>query len=292
MQKQWIVGVFGLALIVGTARAGWEYTAVTKGEGGKHTAMVNNQMHALIDGTKARMEFVESGNPMMVAGNYLVTEDAGKTVYMVNPTEKTYSTWNMEAMLGLAGNMMSMMNMKVKDQQIEKLVEEKGERMLGQPTTHYKFHTSYTVEMNFMGMQHSTPTSLDEEIWTTAALTDAAAAFVPLRNSMKTGNAELDKLIADQKSRMKGFPLKMITTHHTTDPRGQARETTTTMEVTNLKQISPSASEFKLPSGYQAQETPVMPGLGGDAGKQGGGEKSNGENPFLKLLQQQLQKQQ
>ena len=80
MQKKVILGLVGIMLAAVTTRAGWEYTAVTKTEGGQHAEMVNNSVHALIDGTKSRFEFVESQNPMMRAGNYLVTEDTGKTV--------------------------------------------------------------------------------------------------------------------------------------------------------------------------------------------------------------------
>ena len=292
MQTRFLLGLTGLILMAATVRAGWEYTAVTKAEGGQHTTMANNKVHALIDGNKSRFEFVESGNPMMNAGTYLVTEDAGKTVYLVNPTAKTYSTWNTDAMMGIAGGAMGMMNMQVKDQKIEKLLEEKGERILGQPTTHYKFRTSYTMDMNFMGMKHATTTLKEEEIWSTTALTDAAATFAPMRRNMKTGNAEFDKLIAEQMGKIQGFPLKMISSHQTTDARGQPRETKIIMEVTALKQASPDAGQFKLPAGYQEQEMALLPGMGDNASKQGGAEKASGENPFLKMLQQQLQKQQ
>jgi hypothetical protein len=286
MQKKTILGFVGALFTAATAHAGWEYTAVTKATGGQHADMVNNQVHALIDGPKARFEFVESSNPVMAAGNYFITEDAGQTVYLVNPAEKTYSAWKMDAMLGLAGGVMGMMNMKVTDQKIEKLLEEDGGRLLGQPTTHYKFRTAYTMEMNLMGRRQTTSTVSEEDLWTTTALTDAAATFAPLRRNMKTGNAELDKLIAEQLSKARGFPLKIISTRNAKGTRGQPQASQVIMEVTALKPASPAASQFKPPADYTAHDmAPLGAGLGGAT------DKSGGENPLLKLLQQQLQKQ-
>ncbi|MCX7010828.1 MAG: DUF4412 domain-containing protein [Kiritimatiellaeota bacterium] len=291
MKNRIVVGLVGLMCAAATAQAGWEYTSVTKGEGGRHADMANANVHAFVDGAKARIEFTESKNPMMSAGNYLLTSDAGKTVYMVNPGEKTYSTWDLDAMMGMAGGMMGMMNMQVKDQKSEKLLEESGPKMQGLPTTHYKFHTAYTMEINFMGMKQSTTTVNEEELWSTTALKDDAFTFAAMRKGMKSGNAELDKLIAAQLNKAHGFPLKVVTKNTTKDARGQEHTSTMTMEVTELKQSSPAASQFKLPEGYTEQENNPMAALMGGGKKSGSGGKG-GDNPLLKMLQEQMKKQQ
>ena len=102
----WLV----ISLTVLSARAGWEYTAVTKAEGGKRSEMMGSTVKALVEGNQAKMEFVESGNPMMSAGSYLLLQDAGKRMLLVNPQEKTYTAWDMSGMMGMAGGVMSMMN--------------------------------------------------------------------------------------------------------------------------------------------------------------------------------------
>jgi hypothetical protein len=113
-----------------------------------------------------------------------------------------------------------------------------------------------------------------------------------MQNSMKTGNAQLDKLMEAQRGKGTGFPLKVIATHTTTDARGQTRVTKTTMDVTELKSASPAAGLFKLPADYEERD--LMAGLmgGGAAGKPSGSGKQSGDNPFLKMLQQQMNKQQ
>ena len=53
MQTRFLLGLTGLILMATTAQAGWEYTAVTKAEGAQHATLVNNSVHALIDGNKS-----------------------------------------------------------------------------------------------------------------------------------------------------------------------------------------------------------------------------------------------
>ncbi len=295
MQQRFMSGLIGLACAAVTVQAGWEYTAVTKAEGGKHADMQDMKIHAQVDGTKARIEFTESKNPLMGAGSYLLTTDAGKTARLVNPSEKCYSEWDMKKMMGMAGGIMGMMNMKVKDQKVEKLLEEKGPSILGMSTTHYKFRTSYTMEVSFMGMTQASATVNEQELWTTTALKDAAFTFAALQRDMKTGNDELDKLIATQMNKAQGFPLKSVVKNSAKDARGQEQDTTVTTEVVAVKQTSIAASQFALPSGYEERELSPMNALmgGGATSKKDGSGKQGGDaNAFLKMLQDQMKKQQ
>ena len=233
MRNRFMVLLLGASLLAVAAQAGWEYTAVTKAEGGGRKAqMMGNSIKALVAGNQARGEFVESANPMMSAGSYLLMQDAGKTMYMVNPQEKTYSTWDLKAMMGMAGGAMSMMNMQVKEPKVEKLLEEDGGKILGYPTTHYRFRTSYSMEMSFMGMNQSSSVVKEEDIWATTALKEAAFSFQGIGAEMKSGNEQLDRLIAAQKGKVTGFPLKMVHSQSTKDARGQEQVMTTTMEST------------------------------------------------------------
>ena len=290
MQKRFLFGLIGLIFAAATAQAGWEYTAVTKAEGGRQSAMMGQTMKASVAGGNAHIEIVSSGNPMMSAGSYLLIQEATKTMYLVRPQDKTYSS--MSAMMGMAGGAMGMMNMQVKDPVVEKLLEEDGGKILGYPTTHYRFRTSYSMEMNLMGMNQVTSVRREEDVWSTTALKEIAFSFQGMQNSMKTGNAQLDKLIEAQRGKATGFPLKVIAAHTTTNPLGQTHVTKTTMEVTELKSASFAADLFKLPADYAERD--LMAGLmgGGAAGKPSGAGQQSGDNPFLKMLQQQLQKQQ
>ncbi len=261
------------AMAACTARAGWEYTLTTKSESGNKRAKPTQMLiRAWVDGDKARVEFLEGGGTGMSKGTFLVTTDAGKVAYLVNPTEKTYMKWDAEGLAGMGG-MMQAMGMKFSAPKVEKLVEERGEKILGYATTHYRFRTSYTMDMNFMGFAQSSAVVNEEDIWATTELKDPGMGMWLKKREFKTGDKELDALIAAEVSKAKGMPLKRLAKNTSKDNRGNEQVTTTVMEVTELKQATPAASLFELPGGYTERAMPQMPGPGA------GGGASRGSGP-------------
>ena len=286
--KKIIIGILALTTAAITAHAGWEFTSTTKAEGGRHADKMGNAMKGTLDGQKAKFEFTQGSNPMMGTGSYMVTEDGGKTMYIVHPDKKTYSLFDLKSMMGMAGGIMGMMNMQVKDPKVEKLLDESGDKILGYRTTHYKFKTTYTMTMNIFGMTRATDTIQEQEMWTTTALKDAVNAFRSFQQGMKSGNEELDKLIAAETEKAQGFPLKTITTHTTKDSNGKSEITRTTMEVTDLKSASPSASVFKIPAGYQEVSMLGAAAADGSSGTNNAANGTQQANPAastMKLLQ-------
>ena len=128
-RKMIFVGLIVLCTAL-SSFAGWEYSAVTRAEGAQQSEMMNNQLTSWVDGDKAKIEFVKSGSPLTPSGSFMVTKDGGKNMYMVNPSTKTYSKWDMAGMAGMAGGAMQMMNMKMSTPKVEKLLEEKGEKIV------------------------------------------------------------------------------------------------------------------------------------------------------------------
>ena len=280
-----LVSVLGF---VGSAWAGWEFTSVTKAESKQRGAdQMNSTVHAFLNGDKSRVEFTEGKNPGMEKGGYLITEDGGKTCYMVHPKDKTYMKWDMEQMANVAGQATKMMQMKVTDPKVEKLLEEKGEKIAGFPTTHYRYRISYAMEMSIFGMKSSQANVQDHDVWSTSDVGDLGIAFWVKKGGVKMGDESLDKLMKAQMDQVKGFPLKQVTVMSSKDGKGNENVTKTTMEVTEIKKASPAEDLFKIPAGYK--ETSMF-GNAGDQGEGEGGEgkdkaKSAPENPFLKLFQ-------
>lgn len=248
-------------LAAAPAFAGVTYTAETRAEG-QGAEMQSNKVRAAVDGPKARIEFLESGNPMMEKGTYLLTTDGGQTMYLVNPEEKVYSKWDLEAMMGAAGGALKMargfMKMTFGEPKVEKLLEEDGPAMHGLPTKHYRFRTSYKMEMSVLGRKSSSATVTEEELWTTTAV-DAPGMGAWLRKGPpKTGDAELDKLIGSEMDKVTGFPLKRLATSTSTDEKGKKQVSKTTMEVTSLDaDATVPAAQLQLPAGYEEQ--PLFP---------------------------------
>lgn len=278
--------VFAAAL---PALAGWEYSATTRAEGSSQQAeMMNMQMTSWVDGDKAKIEFVKSESPLTPSGSFVVTKDGGKVMYMVNPSKKTYSRWDMESMAGLAGGAMQMMNMKMSTPKVEKLLEEKGEKIAGFATTHYRFRTSYTMDMSFMGIKRSTTTVAEEDIWANAELNDAGLNAWMNQQGTKTGNEQLDKLVKAEMEKVKGFPLKRVVTTTTKESSGEPQVMKMTTEVTAIKKASPAAGLFELPAGYTESSMFESMGAAPSSRRQAGQPKAGAqeENPLMKIMQQ------
>jgi len=267
--------------IAPVAGAGMYYEAVTRGEGAQGAEMADSTVKAWVDGESAKVLFDESGNPMMAQGSYIVTRDGGKTMYLVNPEEKTYAVWDMEAMMGMAGGAMKMargmMNMKFSEPTVEKLGEEPGGSMLGLSTTHYRYRTTYTMSMSFMGMKNESKSDQLQDVWSTTELKQAGFGAWLRTSPPKTGDEELDRLITSEMAKVHGVPLKSITVTTTTDTKkGQSQTTTVTTEVTKLEKVSVPASTFEIPAGYT--ETQLIPT--GEEGEEG----EQPANPLSKLF--------
>jgi hypothetical protein len=249
-------------------------------------------VHAWIDGPKAKIEFIDGGQMGFFGeGSYMVTSDAGQILYIVNPKEMTYSEMNLDQMLNMAGSVMEAVSGVVKmdfsDFTNEKLAEEPGGDILGYATTRYHYKTGYTMNMTVMGFKRSNRTDNEQEFWCTDEF-DADGFSVWLRpDRMRTGNTEMDELIKQQYQNVDCLPLRSRTTATMTGERGRDTTTVTTMEVTMIREESsiPSAT-FELPSGYT--ETSLIPEMPDgfsvpDASGSDESQDQGGEQPRIRL---------
>jgi hypothetical protein len=252
----------------------FESSSNTEIEGG---APIAAQVRGWIDGERARIEFV-SGQAMPFAGSggYMLTNDGGQTLYLVNPAERTYSEFDIEQMLGMAGTMMQamggMVRMEFSDVVNEKLGEEPGGTILGRSTTHYRYRTGYTMSMAILGMKRGSRVDTEQEFWCTSALDDAAFKVWLSPDRLRTGNEELDKIIRLQYQDLDCLPLRSRTTSVTKGDNQPEARTVATTEVTALREESAPAGTFDLPSGFTAKELmPQMPDMSQMPGMPGAG---------------------
>jgi hypothetical protein len=262
-----------LAVAAAPSWAGLEFTTVTKVEGGRGSEMGNMVMNAQAEGDQARMDFVETRNPIFEKGSYMLVNAKGEMT-IVNPEKKTYSKVNFAAMMESMGGAMDAMakagfKLEFQDPKVEKVLEEPGGEILGYPTTHYRWHTTYTMVMHMPVMgDRKTPVDSVEDVWTTTAIglpPQTIKAFAGLGEGGQMG-AEIKKMIDAAKVKMTGFQLKSVTVSTHQGGRGEG-QTTTTTEVTKLQKADIPASRFVVPAGYtetdlmQPQRGPAMPNL-------------------------------
>lgn len=264
------------------AAAGVHYEAVTTtapAQGKPATISVE----AWVEGPGARVEFREGDNPIFRGGTYMVTRDAGETLYMVDPEEKTYAVWDVEQMIASLGGMLQSMGALIKiefsNPKVEALATEAGPEIHGLPTTHYRYRTTYTMRMRVLGMNQESATERVQDIWSTEDLSDLQGMGVWLRNRPSFGDPALDKLVAAEMAKTKGFPLKSVDVTTSTDKKGRVSTARTTMEVTRFERgVAVAADRFEVPAGYQRIEAVpgTIPAGGPDAGE--------GGNPWKSIL--------
>lgn len=278
MIRQTFVRVLAiLALLAAVpAWAGVHYKAETVMSGAQKS---RTAVEAWVDGEKTKVVFVESDQPMMGPSTYLLSTDGGKTLYLVNPQEKTYMEWDLQGMLAAFGSVMEsmqgLMSMEFSDVEVKKLSEESGGELLGYSTVHSRYRTSYTTLIKVMGIKRQSTTETIQEIWSTDAFGDPGFGVWLRSEPPATGIEGLDEMIASEMSRVEGLPLKTVVTSTTVGQKGKRETTTTTeTEVTMIEKTSISDSEFEIPAGYTKQEMQM----------EGAGEEEEDANPFGRFL--------
>jgi hypothetical protein len=193
-------------------------------------------------------------------------------LYLVNDKEKTYSEWDLDALLESVGNVMAnmggVMKILVENARVQTLLEEDGGRILGYPTTHYRFKTSYDMTIKVMGMGQAQHIETIQDIWSTTALDDAALGVWLNRNPPSMGDTGLAELIELEKQKAKGWPLRTIQEQVSQDQRGRTQATKTITEVTELSEGSAPSGTYQWGSNYQMVN--MMPDLANlQAGQEG-----------------------
>ncbi|MBT7068963.1 MAG: hypothetical protein HN919_21885 [Verrucomicrobia bacterium] len=261
--KNTMMAVIVAVLCASVAQAGVSYSATTRAKDARGREKEVSKMRAVVDGMDARIDMAAHGGAVP-KGGYLVTRDGAKTVTMVDPKKKTYTKWDIDKLAGMAGSIMQgsggLLNMSVTDHKSEMLLDEKGPKLLGVPTRHYKFRTSYTMSMSVMGFAQKSKIATEQEIWAGQGLADDATALWSRITSFRTGIEDIDKLLAAETGKVKGFPLKTIVVSRTTDSRGREKTSETVTEVTEMKPFKPAKKVFEIPAGFTEEEM-MIPGL-------------------------------
>lgn len=284
-------------LLASPAFAGIYYEAITNIEDNSGKKIDSQKVKSWVDGAKLKVLFDEGGNnPMTATGSYIVTTDGGKTLFLVNPKDKTYAQWDLDAMLQTAGAMLNslkgVVSVEFSSPESQLLGKESGGTILGYPTTHYRYRTSFTMRTKILGMKQESTTETLQDVWTTTAITDPGM-FVWLRKEPpRTGNEEMDKFIRQEANKIEGVMLKNVSVSTTRNQKGKESTSKSTSVVTVLREESVPGNTFDIPSDYQRTEmmpTAGMPQEQG-SGKAGGEEEQESTGKKLRGMLDKLRK--
>ncbi len=237
-------------LLSAPAGAGVYYEAVNRvdGQGGEASSWT---VRSWVEGANAKIEFTQSGSPIMPAGTYILTNDGGQTLWLVNEQDGSYSELDLEAVMQSAAQLMQstggLVDFSIENPSMELLEERDGGDLLGRDTTYYRYRSSYDMQMKVFGMKRAMKSTSDQEIWV-IDMPDHVALGAWLRKEPPSiGNEELDALIATEIQKVKGFPLKAVTVSTSeSGKRGNPQTTTSTMEVTEMREENIDNSIFVL----------------------------------------------
>jgi hypothetical protein len=132
-----------------------------------------------------------------------------------------------------------------------------GEAILGFPTRKYRVRQQYSITTSMRGQSRTERHDDVSELWMTTAMPGFADGLEKFAETLGNafggaGQGASSELAAAMAGKIpKGYPLKSVVKSNTTDANGQARTTTTTIEVLDVSKATLDASEFDVPAGIQ-----------------------------------------
>jgi len=260
--KSFIRILLALGTIQVLAEEGVFYTAETTSQNMDSRNQDTSHVQAWVLGANAKVLFEQSGNPVAKQGTYLLTNDGGATIFLVNPEDKTYMEWHMDQLMALAGGISKVANLEFSNMRVDKLEESSGERMHGMPTKRYKYKTTYDMKLNMFGIKKLSSVEITSESWVTEQVADAGLGLWLRKTLPTTGDPELDKLIKSEMDKVKGFPLKSksktVTRQYNRKETKVTDESITISEtiVKDWKRENIDLNTFRIPETYQLTTLP------------------------------------
>lgn len=250
-----------VAILIGSqAQAGFYYQAENTVEDDSQRRMQSSTIDAWVEDQNARIEIKEGDQlGFMQDGSYMLTHDAGETMILVNPKEKTWAEFDMGATMNMANaaldSLGGLMKMEFGDFHMEKLDEGAGDELLGYDTRYLRFRSGYKMTMSIMGRDMSQTVDMDQEMWVTDAIdAEAFSAWMRPDKRLKGMFEGLDKMLEQQYAEINGAPLKAVIKSTMTDHQGKKSNQVTTTVVTTLREENVDDSVFEIPEGYQKAE--------------------------------------
>lgn len=208
---------------------------------------------AVLDGQRSRTDFL-SGNTYP-PGTYVISTDGARRLLFVDPAQKSYTEVNT---IGIA-NAVGTSGITIDNLQSEVAKLPDAQVIAGFPADHYRLTITYDITVNFrtLPLKQSVRTTIDK--WTTVRFGDVMdSAFAA---NVQTGNTKVDELIADETTKIRGFPLKQTVQVVTMNQSGvnvgsklrlpSSRTQTREMTVTSVSEVHTDDALFRIPADFR-----------------------------------------
>ncbi|HEX9981780.1 MAG TPA: DUF4412 domain-containing protein [Thermoanaerobaculia bacterium] len=211
-----------------------------------------------VEGTGMRMELASGDGVLFKNGSILTTKNGGKNILVTDPSTKTYYELDLQH-LGGAGPLLRQLGdsvkMTIENPKVTSRDAGDGGTIEGYATRKKVIDSSYDMVIEAMGQKMRMTTVTSSQLWVTDKLGADLVNIFQIRG-FKTGLDEIDRLIEKQSAAVTGFPLKQLTTVKVVQ-NGNEMTSTTTINVSGLKETKLAPAEFELPAGFTKTESPI-----------------------------------
>jgi hypothetical protein len=246
-------GLVTLLLCAATATAQFTFV-LTERKGGR-----SSTTRGFADGVKFRLEPQESKSADNPQGDYAISVDGGRTVYMVDPARQEFARVDSPTLMARAKEqlaaLMKKMSLQIESPKVETMLAEPGETLEGHPTRHYKVRISYS--MHFLKADVRRSYVEYQDLWMASDIDQPGASNL-LIYFRPTGDPRIDGAWQRELAQMPGFPLRQVTLRTEVNEDGNSSVLRISRDITKVHTGPVSASLFAMPTGYKevtAQET-------------------------------------
>ncbi|UCF38550.1 MAG: hypothetical protein JSU96_06835 [Acidobacteriota bacterium] len=203
-------------------------------------------------------EYNAMGNALWGPGSFLLTDDGGHSIVIVNARMKAYFDWSLDQTLPIFGSLMSGIQQATGTTFGAPAVNGPNvvgkEQVAGHETTHYSYRSSFDSTTSLLGMKITSTTESDQELWVTDSIEGEALKVWLKKDPPLTGNPQIDRLIMVELESIPGYPLKSMSVDRTRTSPGSGSVTCKSTWVTKVEQQEIPAETFTIPEGYEKKE--------------------------------------
>jgi hypothetical protein len=273
----------------------YEFVMKSTGKSTGNKEQVTMRGRGTYSGDDAKLEILEASasaggkDTYGGKGAYFIVKNGGQVMYMVDPNQKQYMKWDMQAMLAGMSKVVNavggFVKMQISDPKVDVQDLGAGETVQGYPTRHYRMIQNFTMSASVLGHKSTTRSESTVDYYFSPTLR-IANPFVANSQQMAAmsqfdmfNNSDYKTQMSAAMAKMpkNGVPLKMVSTTVSTDDKGKQETSTSVMEMINFKATNVPSSAFEIPSGYTEIQMPnlnaAMSANGGAAANGQGSDK-------------------
>lgn len=245
-----------LSFAAHSAAAGVAYQFVSETSGMTRQKLAGQ---VVVEGPRMRVDFSAGDGMLFSAGSRVVSGDGGQTLTVLDPQAKTFYTIDLGSILGGSNSMLRQMGdlvrLDVRNPKASVRDRGRGPTIEGYPTRKSAVASSYEMLIDALGQKMTMTMNSATDVWWTDRLGAELTNFLQARG-VRTGIDAVDKILALQTTSIQGFPLRQVTTTRIV-MNGKTMTSTTTSNVSSIRQVTASPAEFAIPPGYKKVPSPM-----------------------------------